>query len=170
MIFKDNLKNICKGVVSIEEFKNTPGYPNKERMNKGPVPVIECKEEIPCNPCETFCKKKVIEVGEPITNLPKLVNLDACNNCGQCVVKCPGLAIFIVDKTYSKDKAAITIPYEFLPLPNEGEIVRSLNRRGEEVCDGQIIKVNSSRNNNGTSLVKFTVPKEYAEKVRFFKK
>ena len=36
------------------------GYPSKERLAKGPIVVIECPEEIPCNPCETICPKNVI--------------------------------------------------------------------------------------------------------------
>lgn len=166
MTDKKNLKNI----VSLEELKKSPGYPSDEVMNKGPAVVIECVQEIPCDPCEDVCKKKVIVVGKPITNLPKLVNVENCTNCGQCVLACPGLAIFIVDKTYSKDRTLITIPYELIPLPEVGEKVIGLDRSGNEVCDAEIIKVQTNKKFNNTSLVKLAVPKKYTEEVRFFKR
>ena len=31
-----------------------------DRIRKGPVAVIECYEEIPCDPCRTSCPKKAI--------------------------------------------------------------------------------------------------------------
>ena len=33
------------------------------------------------------------------------------------------------------DKALISIPYEFLPVPGKGNTVKALNRRGEVVSD-----------------------------------
>ena len=44
--------------------------PPEERMAKGRVAVIECVQEIPCNPCENACRLGAITIGEQITNLP----------------------------------------------------------------------------------------------------
>lgn len=150
-----------------EKIKKTLGYPSEARLNQGPVAVIECLEEIPCNPCETVCPKKSITVGEPITNLPKIN--DICTGCGKCVVVCPGLAIFIVDRTYSETEAAITVPYELFPLPNKGDKIIGLNRQGGPVCEGTVLKVNSNKNFNRTNLVTIAVPKKCSYEVRFFK-
>ena len=63
----------CKknGVLTKEVLNQIPGYKmDAVRAAKGPVVVIECAENIPCNPCETSCPKGAISVGEPITNLP----------------------------------------------------------------------------------------------------
>ena len=152
----------------LEKLKKSAGYPSEERLNEGPVAVIECLEEIPCNPCETVCPKNSIKVGDPITNLPSINNL--CTGCGKCAVVCPGLAIFIVDRTYSETEAAIIIPYELLPLPAKGDKISGLNRQGSPVCRSKVIRVNANKNFNKTNLVTIAVPKEFSDEVRFFKK
>ena len=70
-------------------------FPPSERAERGPVAVIECVQQIPCNPCEKACPFGAIEVGPDITNLPRL-DLDKCRGCGICLSKCPGLAIFLL--------------------------------------------------------------------------
>lgn len=151
----------------LKELKESYGWPSEKAQKRGYVPVIECIEEIPCNPCETVCPKKCIEIGYSITDLPKFKG-DECTGCGKCVIVCPGLAIFLLDKTYSKDKAAITIPYELLPLPKKGEIVTALDRQGNSVCNAEVIRVVSARKNNKTSLVTLAIPKKLSDTVRFF--
>ena len=151
----------------VKDLKRFPGWPARESFEEGPVAVIECIEEIPCNPCETVCPKDSITVGFPITNLPVFDGM--CTGCGRCVAVCPGLAIFIVDITYSKTEAAITIPYELLPLPHTGAAVTALDRNGRSVCKARVIKVVESKKNNRTNLITIAVPKKYSEDVRFFR-
>ena len=50
------------GVLGREELAGLPGMPSAERMGRGPVVVIECAQEIPCNPCEGLCKQGAIIV------------------------------------------------------------------------------------------------------------
>jgi hypothetical protein len=76
----------------------------------------------------------------------------------------------MIDRTYSETEAAITIPYELLPLPVKGDKILGLNRQGSPVCRGKVIRVNASKNFNKTSLVTIAVPKEFSDEVRFFKK
>jgi len=140
-----------------------------EILNRnGSIPIIECNECIPCNPCEAACPFGCIQVGTPITNLPSL-NLDKCTGCGQCVLACPGLAIFLLDRNYSKDKAAITLPYEFLPLPKKGGEVIVLDLNGSKVCEGEVLNVILTKKGDRTALVKIAIPKEHADKVRSIK-
>ena len=108
------------GFLNSAELKEAGRYPSEERLKKGPVAVIECCQNIPCNPCETACKFGAITVGDLITNLPVL-DESKCVGCGVCLTKCPGLAIFVVDK--SKDMATVSFPFEYLPLPEKGDIV-----------------------------------------------
>lgn len=58
------------GIPSAEELRGASGIPSQERMKKGPVAVIECVQEIPCNPCENACPFGAIKIGDPITNCP----------------------------------------------------------------------------------------------------
>ena len=165
---RGKLEVVEAGVISIEALKRAPCYPSDEALNKGPKAVIECPEEIPCNPCERICKKGAIVIGDPITNLPKFLP-DKCNGCGRCIPICPGLCIFVVDKNYSEKDATISFPHEYLPLPEKGDVVDAVNRKGEVVCKGKVIKVLNPKGYNRTSVVTISVPKEFSDEVRGIK-
>jgi Fe-S-cluster-containing hydrogenase component 2 len=104
-------------------------------------------------------------VGHPITNLPTLKE-DLCTGCGICLARCPGLAIFMMDLSYSKDDAAVSFPHEFLPVPEEGEKVKALDRGGRVVTTGKVIKVRNHRSQDRTPVVTIAVPKKHAWVVR----
>ncbi len=139
--------------------------PSKERLAKGPVAIMECFEKIPCNPCYTSCKRGAIKEFEDINDRPQL-NVDICNGCGVCISNCPGLAIFVVDETYSETKALVKIPYEFSPLPEEGTYVTGLDREGKPVCRAKVVKVQNSKAQDRTPVVALAVPKELSMVVR----
>ena len=156
------------GIASLADLRASPGYPSEARLESGPVAVIECIQEIPCNPCESACRFDAIVVGKPITNLPRLVE-EKCRGCGECIPACPGLAIFLVNRTYSSDEATVSVPYEFLPLAAVGSIVDALDRRGERVCNGRVIRVANPERNDNTVVVTLAVPKRYSDRVRSFR-
>ncbi|NMB08561.1 MAG: 4Fe-4S binding protein [Tissierellia bacterium] len=156
---------IKTGVPTSKDVKKIT--PPKEILEKGPVAVIECFEEIPCNPCYTACKFNAIKAFEDINNRPEII-FEKCTACGQCVMKCPGLAIFIIDETYSETEATVLLPYEYLPLPKEGDYVTGLNRGGEPVCRAKVVKVRTGKIQNKTSLITLAVPKELSMEVRSF--
>jgi len=137
--------------------------PPPERLAKGPVAVIECFQEIPCDPCHTSCPKGAILPFENINDLPR-INFDACDGCTLCVAACPGLAIFVVDYTYSDDLALLKLPHEFVPLPRKGEMVKLLNREGEMVAEGKVVRAIKFRDK--TNVVWVECPKELAMDVR----
>jgi len=112
------------GVLSLKDLR----LPNKKQLEKG-VAIIECIQNIPCNPCVDACPFNAISMKD-INALP-IVDYDKCIGCGQCIGVCPGLAIFVV--RYIDDKALISIPYEFLPIPRVNDKVEALNRKGEFV-------------------------------------
>jgi Fe-S-cluster-containing hydrogenase component 2 len=151
------------GIPSNEDIYKV--IPPKNRLEKGPVAIIECFQEIPCNPCSTHCPKNAICDMSNIIEIPKL-DYDKCNGCGICATACPGLAIFVVDVSYSLDKALVKIPYEFLPEPLEGDIVLALNREGNPIGKCEIIKINRFKNNEKTPLLTLMVDKEIAMDVR----
>jgi Fe-S-cluster-containing hydrogenase component 2 len=161
---KDTIEGVT-GVVTVERLRQTPGFPAAERLAHGPVACIECVEDIPCNPCEKACPVGAIRVGRPITNLPALDG-DRCTGCGQCLAVCPGLAIWLVDMTFSETEAAVSMPFEYLPLPREGETVDGLNRAGEAVCEARVLKARKTRRADGTAILTVVVPKAVALEVR----
>jgi ferredoxin len=156
------------GCLSREELEKLPGVPLSERLAKGPVAVIECAQEIPCNPCVEACHNDAIFIDGSITNLP-LLDAEKCSGCGLCISSCPGQAIFVVDATYSETEGAVQMPYEFYPLPEVGEMVEGLNRCGEVVCTARVLKVFNPKKNDRTPVITLIVPKEMVMEVRSLK-
>lgn len=135
-------------------------FPNNKRLEKGSVAVIECYKEIPCNPCATACRRDAIKAFVDINDLPNLDD-EKCNGCTLCVSNCPGLAIIVVDKNYSEDKALFKIPFEFKPLPLVGDVVKGLDRSGEYICDVEVVKVQNPKAFDRTALLSLSVKKDY---------
>ena len=149
---------IKTGVTTIENIESV--FPSEERINQGPVAVIECYQEIPCNPCATACKRNAIKAFIDINDRPK-IDEESCNGCALCISACPGLAIMVVDGSYSNNEVLIKIPYEFLPLPNEGDIVKGLNRSGDYITDVKVIKVQNPKSFDKTPIVHLAVDREF---------
>ncbi len=141
------------GVLSEDIFD----LPTEEQLRKG-VAIVECVQEIPCNPCVDACPTDAITMED--INAPPHVDYEACIGCGQCVAVCPGLACFVV-KT-ENDHALITLPYEMLPLPEKGDHVAALNRHGEQVGTAVVRSVK----NDDTPVITVQVAKEHAMQVR----
>lgn len=154
-----------KGYVADDEIERFPGVTHK----KGIHPVIECTQNIPCNPCQDACPKKCISIGDNITSLPIAVSEADCINCGMCVASCSGQAIFLVDEDCGDGTATVTLPYEFLPLPETGTRGIALGRNGQKVCDAEVVSVRSMKAFDKTNLLTMRVPKEYVMTARFFK-
>lgn len=142
--------------------------PSEKRLAEGPVVIVECFQEIPCDPCYTSCKSGCILPFEDINDLPRM-DFDKCNGCGVCISACPGLAIFMVDETYSEKEALVTIPWEFIPPPEEGSAVMGLDREGQDITPVTVKTVRLSKK-SGAYLLELIVPKEFAYEVRSIKR
>ena len=142
--------------------------PPDARFAKGPCVIVECFQEIPCNPCVDACKAKAITKARDINDLPK-VDFDKCNGCGVCIAQCPGLAIFVVDKTYSPTHAVVPIPYEFVPVPEKGQFACGLNRAGEDKGWFEVVRVMSGGPKNKTTTVWLAVQQDLAMEIRSIK-
>jgi Fe-S-cluster-containing hydrogenase component 2 len=154
---------VSTGVPSQEDIEKV--FPDSVRLSRGAVAVIECFQDIPCNPCYTACNRNAIKEFQDINDLPT-IDHGLCNGCGLCISKCPGLAIMVVDMTYSDHEALLKIPYEFIPLPSEGTIVKGLDRYGEYVSDVTVIKVLHTKALDRTPIVSIAIPKEYIHTIR----
>ncbi len=155
-----------RGFVAEDEIGRFPGVTRKSGVH----PVMECTQNIPCNPCQDACPKNCIRIGEKITSLPVVDESATCIGCGMCVASCSGQAIFLVDEGYGEGCASVTIPYEFLPLPEVGQKGVALGRDGKEVCKAEVVSVKSIPAFDKTNLLTIKVPREYGMKARFFKK
>lgn len=146
------------GVATPHQVKEV--FPSIERINSGPVAVIECYQEIPCNPCFKSCRFGAISNLTKINTIPEVIE-DKCTGCGVCVFNCPGLAIMIVDGSYSEDHILFKIPYEFTPLPEVGQVVNGLNRKGEYITDVKVVKVQNAKAMDRTPIIHVLVDRKY---------
>jgi len=140
--------------------------PDKKRLAKGPVVIIECFQKIPCDPCTISCKLGAIKPFKDINDLP-VVDFDKCTGCGICISSCPGLAIFVIDLNYSEEKSLIKLPHEMLPLPEKGEEVYALDRDGSILGKAKVVRVLKIKNK--THIISLEVPKSMVMKVRSIK-
>lgn len=143
------------GVPSIELIKSR--FPKQDVLVR-PKAITECYEEIPCNPCSTSCPFDAIYIGEDI-NTPPRVDFTKCTGCGICVFNCPGLAIFTVQEL--DNHLRFKIPYEFLPLPADGDMWKAVNRKGEIIGNCIIEKIQLTKKQDKTALLTVLVDKEH---------
>ncbi len=141
--------------------------PSAERLASGPVVIVECVENIPCNPCVAACPKGAITIRGDINDTP-VVDFETCDGCAVCISACPGLAIFAVDAT--GDPARVSLPYEYRPLPEVGEVVTTLDREGAESGEGKVVRVLSAKALDRTPIVTLEVPRDLAMRVRHFRR
>ncbi|MCR4842427.1 MAG: FAD-dependent oxidoreductase [Eubacterium sp.] len=153
-----------KGFVAEDEIERFPGVVKKPGIH----PVVECTQNIPCNPCRDACPKGCIKIEGNITHLPEISDDVECTGCGMCVASCSGQAIFLVNEDIGDGFASVTIPYEFTPIPEEGTVGFGLDRSGEKVCEATVMSVKSVKAFDHTNLLTMKVPKEYVMKARFF--
>lgn len=164
----DVSENLLKyGFLTDDEIYKYPGVTLKKA---GIHPVIECTQNIPCNPCQEACTRGCIKIGEKMTSLPAVNENSKCIGCGKCVADCPGQSIFLIDEGYEEGFATITMPYEFLPLPEIGEKGIALGRNGKSVCEAEVVKVKSVGAFDRTNLLTVKVPVEFSMKARFYKR
>ncbi|GBR75678.1 glutamate synthase (NADPH/NADH) small chain [Candidatus Termititenax persephonae] len=154
-----------QGYLTDTELSAYPGVVWAEGLH----PIIECTQNIPCNPCRDACPKQCITVGATagqITALPIFDAQKGCTGCGLCVAACSGQAIFLVDE----EAGEITLPYEFLPLPQKGEQGLALGRSGQEICAAEVVDVKTAKVFDQTNLLTIRVPVQYARQARFFRR
>ena len=154
-----------RGYLTDEEVEKYPGVTHA----KGIHPVMECSQNIPCNPCQDACPKHCIKIGKNITALPAVDESVECVGCGMCVASCSGQAIFLINENYEPGYATVTLPYEMLPLPKKGDKGMGLSRSGKEICEAEVVEVRTSPAFDHTNLLTMKVPADMVMKARFYK-
>ena len=162
-------EKIRKGLSKMGIHLPSGGYRKEIQSDFGPVgklrAVMECHQNIPCNPCEAVCPTDAIDMGGNINGIPH-INYEKCVGCGMCVMKCPGLAIFMVQEF--EDYSVVGIPYELNPLPEKGQKVIVMDREGRDVGEGVVYKVMKNRKDK-THIVFVAVERGLERSVRHFR-
>lgn len=131
----DKLNALQRGYHKREELEEFGVLPPEEIVKQKRVALIECVEEIPCNPCAVVCRVDAIQK-EGLCALGT-VDWDKCTGCTLCVAVCPGLCIYL--QSIKDGKGYVTMPYELLPAPKVGMKVQLMDRSGAVVGEGNIV-------------------------------
>ncbi|MCI2106564.1 MAG: FAD-dependent oxidoreductase [Intestinimonas sp.] len=154
-----------KGYMDEAELEAYPGMIHMPGLH----PVIECTQNIPCNPCQDACPRGCIKIGADLTALPSVDVSKSCSGCGMCVASCSGQAIFLVNEDVGEGFAEVTMPYEFLPLPRPGERGMALDRSGTPVCPCEVVSLRSAPAFDQTNLLTIRVPAQMAGRARQYR-
>ncbi len=160
------------GYVTVEDLKRNDRIPPLKALERAPMPVIDCLEDIPCTPCRDVCPTKAI-VMKNMIDRPE-IDWDKCTGCTLCAQACPGLAINIVNYFFGKkslrkpgyeDYSLVMIPYELTPIPRKGDVVDVYDRGGKLVGEAEVFSVIKSPK-FGTVLVNILVPQGWAFEIK----
>ncbi len=131
----NELNALQRGYHKREELEELNVLPPESIISQKRVALIECVEEIPCNPCAVVCRVDAIEK-ESLCS-PAIVDWEKCTGCTMCVAVCPGLSIYL--QSIKDGKGYVTLPYELLPAPKVGMRVKLMDRSGAVVGEGNIV-------------------------------
>jgi len=132
---EEELKAVQRGYNTKDELEELKVLPPEEIVTTKRVAIIECTEEIPCNPCAFVCR--VDAISKESISSPGLVDWEKCSGCTACVAVCPGLSVFM--QQIKDGKGYVTMPYELLPDPKVGDRVALMDRSGKVVGEGVVV-------------------------------
>ena len=142
--------------------------PDVQRRLK-PYAVIECFQEIPCNPCVASCPFGAIYIPKDDINCPPVVDFEKCTGCRSCISGCPGLAIFVEQYHPQTGTGTISIPYEQLNRPEKGERVDLFGRNGQPLGSGLVTTVLYGQKQDKTAVITVETDIKLVNQVRSIK-
>ncbi len=164
-------QDIDAWINTLNILKAKPGIVQKETdvsIANGVMPVIHCRQEIPCDPCTQLCPKGYFYINEDdIRSIPVYTgDSQHCIGCEKCVAGCPGLAITLVDYRKDPEKPLVSIAAEL-----DHEILDHLpsvvitDVDGNSLGSAPVINIHAVPRMDHTLIVKVEVDKAIATKV-----
>jgi Fe-S-cluster-containing hydrogenase component 2 len=129
--------------------------------------VLDCSEEIPCNPCEEVCGRGAIVVGDNLNAAP-VFEEDKCDGCGACIAVCPGSCVYLVEEA-GGGEARVTMAYDRLPRPLKGDVVTLTDGEGASVGQGIVYRVKNTKSDRHLWQVTVSTEPRLASVVRGFR-
>ena len=132
---------------------------------KGIFPIIHCKQEIPCNPCNTVCPEGSIKMlGDPIKGLPEFDG--KCKGCLKCLTICPGLAITLVDYRKDNKNPVLFLPYEISNIEfKKNDVIALMDIDGNPLGVSKILGARATKHSDKTWIIRVKVSANIAKKV-----
>jgi Fe-S-cluster-containing hydrogenase component 2 len=87
------------------------------------------------------------------------IDFNLCTGCGICASICPGLAISI--RKLTGNQGELTLPFEFLPRPEEGSFVHVVDREGKRLAKAEVLRVRDRPSQNKTALITLKIDRQY---------
>jgi ferredoxin len=152
-----------------EVLKSKPGQV-LQAMDEGQTgevfPVMQCRQEIPCDPCASVCPQHLIQIDpHDIRQLPEFCPLDEknCIACERCVAVCPGLAITLVDFRKNPQHPTVSIPIEFSETYlHQGDAVPVTDIDGRVLGEFPVVSMRMLRQFSRTLIVRVQIPAQFA--------
>ena len=98
----------------------------------------------------------------------KVAYAEVCS--GQDVLQGPGTVLdhgyLLIDESLPEDRASVMMPYEYRPLPVEGDVVTALDRAGHKLGDAKVIAVRQTKKMDQTATVTIEVPRDWSMRAR----
>ena len=70
----------------------------------------------------------------------------------------------------SKEKAEVSFPFEYYPLPNKGDEMDCVDREGNMVVKGKVLRIVKPPKYDATAVITVEVPMEHLKTVRSIKR